>query len=576
VGPPNLLTTDGNVIRFSGARGVSVVNAASAVLAHDVITENQQVGVRVETTLPGTTPSATVRGVTLACNHKRVTGVCKTDASRSCAVDADCDGACTFPGDGEPDGFGAVLAVCPDCAVPLLDLGTGGRGAGRNALTQNANPIDDPKRFGVNLVNQAADVQRVSALGNQWERCGTEATCNVAAVQARDLRPPTAAADIGTPTGPRGGPPPAIQRVVPARPRAGDFVRVYNGSLVSVGGTFNAIDGAACTGNGPTADVPDDPCSPENLQVVAQNNTLAVGNRVTISIGGEQLSPEVHAVTPTMLIFRMPVDCYAPARLVVQRGNDAASAPAVLCDPGVCADRPAGAPCDDDNACTLDERCDGNGACVAGGMLSCTGQCETGACDPQLGCILADGGGVCDDGNSCTADRCIGASACQSTVIADGTPCPEADRCRTMAVCRAGTCDGGRPLTCDDGDFCTDDDCDPAVGCRYTAVTGIRTSSCHVDELRALLAALPDGGGKVGRGLVRRLDRVGKILARVEGAKPRRAKQMRQKAREVLRTFVRTVRANRRALGAVVERGLTRGAKAAIANLAGSARPGAT
>ncbi len=565
VGLPNALTTDGNVVRFSGARGVSVVNAATAVLSHDVISENQQAGLRIETTLPDTTPSAILRGVTLSCNYKRVTGTCVADVSLACVEDGDCPhGGCAFPAGGEPDGFGAVLGACVGCAIPALDLGTGGRGAGRNALTRNANP----KGFGVNLVNQAAAAGKLPALGNQWEHCGTEATCNVPAVQNNDLRPKATAADLGAPSGPRGGPPPVIRRVVPARPRAGDFVRVYNGSLEGMGGTFNAIDGGACTDAGPTAGVPADPCSVESPAVVAQNRSFGAGNQVTVSIGGEELSADVHAVTPTMLIFRMPVDCYAPGTVVVRRGNDAASAPVTLCDPGVCADRPGGAPCDDGNACTTGERCDGNGACVATGTVTCGGPCETGVCDPERGCVLADTAAMCDDGNACTADRCVAAAACMSSPVADGTRCPELDRCHGAATCQAGVCDGGRPLVCDDGDFCTDDSCDPAAGCRYAPVTGIRRSGCRVDELRALLAALPEGGGRIGRRLARRLDGIAKALGRVESAHgKRRARRARGKARAALRAFVGAVRSHRRVLGAAAGRQLTRSAKTAIANL---------
>src|SRR5262249_59173312 len=34
---PNTVTTDGNVVRFSGARGISVANAATGTFSHDVV-----------------------------------------------------------------------------------------------------------------------------------------------------------------------------------------------------------------------------------------------------------------------------------------------------------------------------------------------------------------------------------------------------------------------------------------------------------------------------------------------------------------------------------------------------------
>ena len=67
---------------------------------------------------------------------------------------------------------------------------------------------------------------------------------------------------IGTPTGPRGGPAPEIDRVSIPRPRKGELVRVYNGALDDVGGTFNAVAGAACVArhfsDGLPAGIPDD------------------------------------------------------------------------------------------------------------------------------------------------------------------------------------------------------------------------------------------------------------------------------------------------------------------------------
>src|SRR5262249_35970314 len=182
----------------------------------------------------------------------------------------------------------------------------GGRNSGRNALTQNQNPSD--LLFGINLSNRdLATGGVIVARGNQWEHCGTAPLCNVGAVLRNDVRPHDVGADIGTPTGPGSGRVPIIARVVPSRPRAGDFVRVYNAALDNRGGTFNTIDGAACTdagvSDGPPAGLPADHCSPENPNAVTQNRLVGRANRVTITMGGQQIDADVHAVTPTMLIF---------------------------------------------------------------------------------------------------------------------------------------------------------------------------------------------------------------------------------------------------------------------------------
>ncbi len=371
---------------------------------------------------------------------------------------------------------------------------------------------------------------------------------------------------------------------------------------------------------------------------------------MTITVGGQAIDADVHAVTPTMLVFQMPVDCYAAGTLTVTRGNDAPSAPVTFCDPGGCAEQPAGALCDDGDVCTLDDRCDGQGACVPSSVLDCSAPCQTGACDPQGGCILraagagcsdgdactagdhcdgvgtacipgppvactgvcstgtcepgrgclprpasttCDDGNVCtvgdhcagtadtciagaalgcDDGNPCTADACDPATGCTHAALADGALCPAIDGCHAPAQCRGGACDPGPEIRCSDGDFCTDDRCDPEQGCVYAAATGGRRTGCRIDELRFLLSDLPDGSAAMGRRLGKRLDVAEAALAKAEGAT--KAKHMRRslrKARTVLQGFLGAVRRSRRVLGATLEHRLVRSAKTAIAALASPA-----
>ncbi len=565
--PRNTLVTDGNVVRFSAARGISIVNAATAVLRHDVVSENQAAGIRVEATQPGVVPSAELRGVAVSCNYKAVVGACVEDTQVACLGDADCSQGCAFP---SSNGVGVAIGPATALQAPTVDLGGGGRDAGRNVFTQNANPAR-PVGAGTNLANQVFTLRTVPALGNQWESCGPEARCNVGAVQALDIQPARQplAADIGTPTGARAGPAPVITRIVPARPRAGEFVRVYNGSLDGIGGTFNAIDGTVCSAPGAApVGLPGDPCSPENPEIAAQNRTAAAGNRVAIAIGDQQVSADVHAVTPTMLVFRMPVDCFAPATLVVSRGIDAASPPVRLCDARTCADRPAGDPCDDGNVCTVGERCDGQGDCVPAEVASCTGTCLTGVCDPERGCEVAAVDPSCDDGNSCTDDRCVGRGACQSVPLEDGAACTSGDRCIGQERCRAGVCEGGAALSCDDGNGCTDDACDPAGGCQYRAVVGARRTTCLLDEAVAVLQGLPEDGGRLGRRLGASAVRAARWMERADRARTRaRARAARGKARAELRRFVRRARQGRRRLGDAVGRRVFNLGKAAIATL---------
>jgi len=167
---------------------------------------------------------------------------------------------------------------------------------------------------------------------------------------------------------------------------------------------------------------------------------------------------------------------------------------------GLCEMTPAhvGEPCEDGNACTVGDLCQ-DGDCVPGIPAICEDQnpCTQDSCDPASGCVFVPVAGPCDDGNACTeGDSCL-LGFCQGTPIVcdDGTPCtldscdpatgcvhvPQAggacddlDACTINDSCDAnGHCVGGGSRTCDDGNPCTDDSCDPAVGCQYRVLNGV-------------------------------------------------------------------------------------------------------
>jgi len=75
----------------------------------------------------------------------------------------------------------------------------------------------------------------------------------------------------------------------------------------------------------------------------------------------------------------------------------------------------------------------------------------------------------CDDSNPCTNDSCDPFVGCVYT--ANNNPCDDGDACTTRDICAFSLCVGFDPLTCDDGEVCTDDFCDPASGCQATANT---------------------------------------------------------------------------------------------------------
>lgn len=56
--------------------------------------------------------------------------------------------------------------------------------------------------------------------------------------------------------------------------------------------------------------------------------------------------------------------------------------------------------------------------------------------------------------------------------LVDGAPCDDTDLCNGRETCQAGVCRPGTPLSCDDGDPCTVNSCDPTVGCQYSVIAG--------------------------------------------------------------------------------------------------------
>ena len=150
-------------------------------------------------------------------------------------------------------------------------------------------------------------------------------------------------------------------------------------------------------------------------------------------------------------------------------------------------------PCDDDDACTIDDLCLA-GACGSS-VVDCNdgNPCTDDLCDSVTGCYCTDntkpcddgdactvtdicsdkgcvgsGAPSCDDGNPCTADGCASDAGCTHTPQAG--PCTDGDACTTADACVGGACQSGAPLSCDDGNPCTTDGCSPAAGCAHGAV----------------------------------------------------------------------------------------------------------
>jgi hypothetical protein len=552
---PSTGATEGNIVRFHGGRGLTATDNAVASFADDYVADNQIIGSKVESTTrdPGTAaapagavPVASFRGVALVCNRNAgVSGTCQPQVGSdgtACGTDADCcglaDGCCvTDPGCAAPlrcdpissvQGFGASQAQADGKPAPQVDYGSPSE-PGRNAFAWNRN-APGGINFNVNVVQLA-----VPAEGNQWEHCGTGATCDTGMVLSSDvLLAAGATVALGTPAGPRAGVP-VLGSASPPRPRRGELVRVY-------GDNFNAIEGTACA-----HDVaPTDACSGENPSVQDQNRLMGVNAITILDAGGHDLAavwPD--AVTPTMLAFRMPFDCFAPLVLRVAKrdpGGSVVSGTIALCDPGGCGGQPAGHPCDDGNACTTGDRCDGNGTCQPGEARACRGGCLTGACEPATGCVPKPAGAACEDGDACTTgDHCSGqddvclpgpprvchgacldgtcdpGAGCRprpaNTVCEDGDPCTVGDHCAgDRDVCVPGS------AACDDGDPCTDGDVCSAGVCRGVSMRGFDGAICQVRKrLIAPVCAWDPGGGRLERFTGNRFHTAELLLRRAAG-----------------------------------------------------------
>ncbi len=128
-----------------------------------------------------------------------------------------------------------------------------------------------------------------------------------------------------------------------------------------------------------------------------------------------------------------------------------------------CQGKPDGTPCDDGNVCTTGETCLG-GVCQGGSAAACDdgNGCTDDACDPVLGCVHAYNTAPCEDGDLCTG--------------------PD--------ICAFGVCVPGGAIDCNDHNGCTNDSCDPMVGCVHTPV----------DEPWCMDAGADGGSGAGGAG----------------------------------------------------------------------------
>lgn len=162
--------------------------------------------------------------------------------------------------------------------------------------------------------------------------------------------------------------------------------------------------------------------------------------------------------------------------------------------------------CSNNNVCDGVETCVSN-ACVAGTPLACNdgNACTQDSCNAISGCqnmnlpagtqCGSQSNSACDHPDSCDAN-----GVCQANLESNGTPCPDGLVCNGSESCQAGVCTPGTPvpgcctsnaecnnnnvcdgtetcvsnacvagtsLVCNDGNPCTDNNCNATLGCQF-------------------------------------------------------------------------------------------------------------
>ncbi|WP_309888461.1 kelch repeat-containing protein, partial [Archangium sp.] len=159
------------------------------------------------------------------------------------------------------------------------------------------------------------------------------------------------------------------------------------------------------------------------------------------------------------------------------------------CGNGVCSYAPkaSGVACDDGNACTGADACNGAGVC-AGSATSCSsppgqcyeaaGACSGGSCSYEY----KASGAACNDGDACTVGEvCNGVGGCAGTPVSCNSP---PGQCYQAAgTCSGGTCSyapKAAGTACDDGNAGTlNDVCSGAGVCAGAVACTTPPDACH-------------------------------------------------------------------------------------------------
>lgn len=185
------------------------------------------------------------------------------------------------------------------------------------------------------------------------------------------------------------------------------------------------------------------------------------------------------------------------------------------CSGGTCIHSVWISTCNDGDACTTGDTCnaqaeckgiakncpdDGN-ICTDNGCNPLTGQCRNDLindgrdcddldyCTVDDGCYLGQCTGAnrdCADTDRCTSDLCVDGPAGYCTHDVMFGSCDDGNACTINEACGGdGICKGGVLITCNDFNSCTNDTCNEATGCVYTANSNPCTdnNSCTLNDV---------------------------------------------------------------------------------------------
>ncbi|HZN94198.1 MAG TPA: PKD domain-containing protein, partial [Myxococcales bacterium] len=124
---------------------------------------------------------------------------------------------------------------------------------------------------------------------------------------------------------------------------------------------------------------------------------------------------------------------------------------------------------------------------------------QTAACGPQITAVTIPAGdyratfyfrdGVVEAPTvNASSPGLTGASQGHTIVCpaaVNGAPCDDTDLCNGRETCQTGVCRPGTAPSCDDGDPCTINGCEAAVGCRYTVIP----ECCRTPKIAAASAS---------------------------------------------------------------------------------------